>query len=89
MTALLSVRIAAALVLAVATGQALAQQPSGTAIAVVQQANIDGQTGRVVLQPAAPIYSGDRIETGPVGEAQIKFRDDTKIGRASCRERVC
>jgi hypothetical protein len=79
MTALLGVRIAAALVLAAATGQALAQQPSGTAIAVVQQANIDGQTGFAVLQPAAPIYSGDRIETGPVGEAQIKFRDDTRL----------
>lgn len=79
MTALLSVRIAVALVLVAATGQALAQQPSGTAIAVVQQANIDGQTGLVVLQPAAPIYSGDRIETGPIGEAQIKFRDDTRL----------
>jgi len=79
MTALLSVRIAAALVLAAATWPALAQQPSGTAIAVIQQANIDGQTGFAVLQPAAPIYSGDRIETGPVGEAQIKFRDDTRL----------
>jgi hypothetical protein len=79
MAALVSVRTVVALVLAAMAGPAMAQQPSGTAIAVVQQANIDGQTGFAVLQAAAPVYSGDRIETGPVGEAQIKFRDDTRL----------
>lgn len=78
MTALRSVGTVVALVLAMAAGHAVAQ-PSGVAIAVIQQANIDGQTGLMVLQPEAPIYSGDRIETGPNGEAQIKFRDDTRL----------
>ena len=53
--------------------------PSGTIIAVVQSAQIDGTTGKKVLQPAANVFSGDRIITGAVGEAQVKFRDDTKL----------
>lgn len=53
--------------------------PSGTVLAVVQSANIDSATGQEVLQPEAPVFSGDRIDTGPVGSAQIRFRDDTKL----------
>ena len=53
--------------------------PSGVVLAVVQSAQIDGRTGKMVLQPAAPVFSGDHIITGPVGEAQVKFRDDTKL----------
>lgn len=64
--------------LAVLAGPALAQ-PSGTAIAVVQQAQVDGQSGRLTLQVEAPVFSGDRIETGPGGEAQIIFRDNTRL----------
>lgn len=64
--------------LAVLTGPALAQ-PSGTAIAVVQQAQVDGQSGHLTLQVEAPVFSGDRIETGPGGEAQIIFRDNTRL----------
>jgi hypothetical protein len=80
MRALGSVRFAIAVaVAATMAGFAVAGEPSGIAIAVVQQANIDGATGLLVLQPEAPVFSGDRIETGPVGEAQIKFRDDTRL----------
>jgi hypothetical protein len=80
MRALWSVVAGAALTLAAAgVPAAFAAEASGTAIAVVQQASIDGQTGRVVLQASAPVFSGDRIETGPNGEAQIKFRDETKL----------
>ena len=56
-----------------------AAQPSGTVIAVVQSAAIDAATGRKVLQPEAPVFSGDRIVTGGVGEAQIRFRDNTRL----------
>jgi len=74
-----SVRIGLALLLVAIAGQAAAALPSGTVLAVVQSANIDGQTGKKVLEPEAPVFSGDRIDTGPVGEAQIRFRDNTKL----------
>ena len=53
--------------------------PDGIVVAVVQQAHIDAATGKTVLMPANPIYSGDRITTDAIGNAQIKFRDDTKL----------
>lgn len=53
--------------------------PSGTVLAVVQAANIDGTTGKLVIQPDQAVFSGDRVETGPAGSAQIKFRDNTKL----------
>ena len=54
-------------------------EPSGIVIAVVQQSEADGDTGRRVLMQEAAVFSGDRIITGPSGEAQVKFRDDTKL----------
>ena len=54
-------------------------QPDGIVLAVVQQAVIDAKTGKTTLMPANPVYSGDRIVTGQIGNAQIKFRDDTKL----------
>jgi hypothetical protein len=59
--------------------QALAAGASGTVLAVVQQAHIDSQTGEKILEQESPVYSGDKIETGPLGQAQIKFRDNTKL----------
>lgn len=56
-----------------------ASAPDGRVIAVVQSAEVDGQTGKLVLMPEAPIFSGDRIITGSMGQAQVKFRDDTKL----------
>jgi hypothetical protein len=74
-----SVQVALALVLALWAGQAMAQSSSGVVLAVVQSANIDGNTGKKILEPEAPVFAGDRIDTGPVGEAQIRFRDNTKL----------
>ena len=54
-------------------------QPDGFVVAVVQQAHIDAKTGKTILMPANPIYSGDRITTDTIGTAQIKFRDNTKL----------
>jgi len=65
--------------IALAWSQVAVAQPSGTVIAVVQSAQIDGQTGKKILQPEAPVFSGDHILTGAIGEAQVKFRDNTKL----------
>lgn len=51
----------------------------GVVLAVVQQSEVDNATGRRTLMVEAPVYSGDRIITGPTGEAQIRFRDDTRL----------
>jgi hypothetical protein len=56
-----------------------AAEASGTVVAVVQSAEVDAQTGRKLLQPAASVFSGDRVVTGSIGEAQIQFRDNTKL----------
>ena len=53
--------------------------PDGFVVAVIQQASIDAKTGKKVLSLANPIFSGDKITTDRIGEAQIKFRDDTKL----------
>lgn len=58
---------------------AMAAQPSGSAVAVVQAASIDGASGKQVLQQSAPVFSGDRIETDGGGSAQIIFVDNTKL----------
>jgi hypothetical protein len=79
MTAMRSLGAGIGLILAAAFAGSAQAQPDGITIAVVQSANIDGATGQMVLQPEAPVYSGDRIDTGPVGQAQIRFRDDTKL----------
>ncbi len=54
-------------------------QPDGFVVAVIQQAHIDAKTGKKVLEKANPIFSGDRITTDAIGNAQIKFRDNTKL----------
>lgn len=56
-----------------------APQPGGVALAVVQGSEVDGANGKLVLQPQAPVYSGDRIITNSAGEAQIRFADNTKL----------
>jgi len=56
-----------------------AAEPSGTAIAVNPAAQADGGAGFRVLVNDGAIYSGDKIVTGPSGQAQIKFRDETKL----------
>src|SRR5690242_6260205 len=69
--------IVASLCVAAGSGQAI--EPSGTAVAVVQSADVDAATGRYLLSVSAPVFSGDRIRTGAGGEAQLRFRDQTKM----------
>jgi hypothetical protein len=71
--------LVAAVTLMAWCGHALAEGASGTVIAVVQQANIDGKTGKLVIEPQQPVFSGDKIQTGPLGQAQIIFQDKTKL----------
>ena len=60
-------------------GSASASDPSGTAIAVVQATQALGQSGNRILQTSGDVYSGDQIVTGPIGQAQVMFRDNTKL----------
>lgn len=54
-------------------------EPSGTTVAVIQSAAVAGVTGSRMLQTEAPVFMGDRINTGSIGEAQLRFRDDTRL----------
>ena len=69
----------AAFAAALVVAPVVVAQPSGVVLAVVQQSEIDTATGRRVLVQEAAVFSGDRIITGPGGEAQVKFRDDTRL----------
>lgn len=53
--------------------------PSGTTLAVIQATSASGPGGSRMLEPQRPVYSGDRINTGDIGEAQIRFRDETRL----------
>lgn len=74
---LLKICVAVALVAFVSS--ATLARSDGVVLAVVQQSEVDNATGRRTLMVEAPVYSGDRIITGPTGEAQIRFRDDTRL----------
>ena len=76
---LVRVSVAAGLLALAGWATGASAQPSGIIIAVVQSAAVDGKTGKMILQPSAPVYSGDHITTGAVGEAQVRFRDNTKL----------
>jgi len=56
-----------------------ARDASGEAVAVVQSARAAGPGGSRTLQVQSPVFSGDVVNTGPVGEAQILFRDKTRL----------
>ena len=68
-----------ALTAAFAWAPAVSADPSGTVLAVVQQSEADGTTGKRVLFPESAVFAGDRIVTGPSGNAQVIFRDQTKL----------
>ncbi len=80
MRASAALRVLTALPLALLALPALAATtPSGTTVAVIQATNATGPGGSRMLQPEAPVFTGDRVNTGAFGEAQLKFRDDTKL----------
>lgn len=75
--------LAACLVLAAISAEGptahAAQDPSGTAEDVSQQANARGQEGAHELETEDAVYMGDRISTNRSGRAQIRFVDNTRI----------
>lgn len=54
-------------------------QESGVAVKVRQAADIGRSGGQLMLREQAPVFLGDVIKTGPVGEAQIRLSDDTRL----------
>jgi hypothetical protein len=68
-----------AFLLLIASEQSAARDPSGTAVAVVQATEVAGDLGLQPLQTLDAVYMGDRIATESTGEAQIIFRDQTKL----------
>ena len=59
-------------------GPALADAPMGTAVAVRQDASLVGAT-QVTLLQGSDLFEGQTIKTGPVGEVQVIFADDTHL----------
>ncbi len=64
---------------AIGTQAALAAQPAGNAVAVLQSANVEGGGGSRVLAVQAPVFSGDVVQTGRSGQAQLLFLDKTRM----------
>src|SRR5919108_5616076 len=69
----------AAFILTFQIQSASAIDPSGTTVAVIQATSATGPGGSRTLEPQRPVYSGDRINTAESGEAQIYFRDQTRL----------
>jgi hypothetical protein len=65
--------------LVAATSTAVGLEPSGNAVAVVQQAAATSGSVSRTLVREDPVFMGDQIRTGPIGEAQIRFRDQTRL----------
>ncbi len=58
---------------------ASAQQASGRTVGVIPDASALRSEGRSPLAVQQPVYMGDSIQTGPSGEAQIDFVDNTRL----------
>ncbi len=56
-----------------------AAEPSGQAVAVVQDAAASGTGGARVLQVNGAIFAGDVIKTDGRGSAQVMFADNTRM----------
>jgi len=56
-----------------------APQQAGSAVAVVQSANVDAPGATRVLQVKGEVFMGDKVETGKSGQAQLLFLDNTRM----------
>jgi hypothetical protein len=56
-----------------------AAEVSGTTVRVSVQAQADGEGGVRILRAPGNIFQGDIITTDRAGEAQIRFRDDSRF----------
>jgi len=57
----------------------LAAETAGTAVAVLQQSILTASGQQRVLAEGAPVATGDVVQTGPNGQAQLLFEDGTRI----------
>jgi len=57
----------------------LAAEPSGEAVAVIKATAVEGAAGKRPLEVKGPVFSGDVVKTDRRGQAQLLFRDDTKL----------
>ncbi len=71
--------MAAAAIAVCACAPAFAATESGIAVKVNQAADVGRNGGQLMLREQAPVFMGDVIKTGPVGEAQIRLADDTRL----------
>jgi hypothetical protein len=62
----------------VSPGHSVAQM-AGTAVAVLQQSILTSSGQQRVLAEGAPVTTGDVVQTGPNGQAQLLFEDGTRI----------
>ncbi len=58
---------------------ASAQEPTGHTVAVVPDASAFNASGVRLLSSQQSVFMGDRLQTGPVGEAQLQFIDETRL----------
>jgi hypothetical protein len=61
------------------SGTSTAQEPSGNAIRVSPAVDARGPGGERLLQVEGAVFMGDELVTSPQGNAQIRFRDDTRL----------
>jgi hypothetical protein len=67
-------------IVALVAPQLSAAQPTGHAVAVVQQSLLSPAGAvRQPLGEGTPVSLGDVVQTGPSGEAQLLFEDETRI----------
>jgi len=74
--ALAAATLAAAITLA---GPAAAIEPSGHAVRVDPAVNAAGPGGSRLIELEGAVFIGDQIVAGPVGLAQVRFIDNTRI----------
>lgn len=71
--------VVAALTMFFAAGPAAGQNPSGYAVKVDPAVNATGPGGQRLMELQGAVFMGDQIVASPVGLAQIKFIDNTRL----------
>lgn len=74
-----AIALAAILISSGEIGRVQAAEPSGEAVAVIQSTAVDGAAGNRPLAVKGPVFTGDVVRTDKAGQAQIRFRDDTRL----------
>jgi hypothetical protein len=56
-----------------------AQATIGQVVAVIQESTVKGSEGSRTLEAGASVSVGDLLQSGPIGQAQLVFLDDTRL----------